>query len=152
MQVNYCADAVVLAWLPSEREPYILLGVRGRHSDAYPGHHCLPGGEVEKNETARQAAARELAEETGLKIDPGQFHLGDILDEPVRDPRGPVVSAVYVVTMTVDRLPAVTGADDLASAAWHPIARVWDGTLKMAFDHADAIERVFGDIEQRARA
>jgi len=151
MQVTYCADAVVFAYLPGEREPHVLLGVRGRHSDAYPGHSCLPGGEVEEDELAREAAARELAEETGLKIDPGEFYLGDVLDDPGRDPRGPVVSAVYVVIMTVNRLPAVKGADDLESAAWHPVARIWDGTLRMAFDHADAVERVLGDIESRAR-
>lgn len=147
MQVTYCADAVVFAYLPNQIEPYVLLGVRGRHSDAYPGHHCLPGGEVEEDELAREAAVRELAEETGLKLDPRNVEIVDVMDDPGRDPRGPVVSAVYVHTMKVDTLPAVTGADDLDSAAWHRVTRVWNGGLRMAFDHANAIERALHNVE-----
>jgi 8-oxo-dGTP diphosphatase len=150
MQVTYCADAIVFAYLPGDHEPHVLLGVRGRHSDAYPGCHCIPGGEVEEDELAREAAARELAEETGLKIDPGAFDLADILDSPGRDPRGSVVSAAYVVVLRVPELPAVTGADDLDSAAWHPVARVWNHGLPMAFDHADAIETALHEVEKAA--
>jgi 8-oxo-dGTP diphosphatase len=151
MQATYCADAIVFAYLPGEHEPHVLLGARSRHSDAYPGHHCLPGGEVEGDELAREAAARELEEETGLKIDPGAFDLADILDSPGRDPRGNVVSAAYVVVLTVRELPAVTGADDLDSASWYPVARVWDGSLSMAFDHPDAIETALNIVEAAAK-
>jgi 8-oxo-dGTP diphosphatase len=150
MQVTYCADAIVFAYLPGEHEPHVLLGVRAENSDAYPGCHCIPGGEVEGDELAREAAARELGEETGLKIDPAAFDLADILDSPGRDPRGNVVSAAYVVVLAVPELPAVTGADDLDSAAWHPVANVWNGGLEMAFDHAYAIEVALGHVEAAA--
>jgi 8-oxo-dGTP diphosphatase len=150
MQVTYCADAIDFAYLPGDHEPHVLLGVRSETSDAYPGCHCIPGGEVEEDELAREAAARELAEETGLKIDPGAFDLVDVLDSPGRDPRGNVVSAAYVVVLTVRELPAVTGADDLDSAAWYPVANVWNHGLPMAFDHADAIETALGQVEAAA--
>lgn len=41
----------------------------------WPGHMDFPGGEVEKNEDSRLAAARELREETGIKSNPEHLTL-----------------------------------------------------------------------------
>ena len=37
----------------------------------FDGLYSLPGGHVEPGESVRQAAVRELSEETGLKVEPG---------------------------------------------------------------------------------
>lgn len=152
MQVTYCADAAVFAWLLGDLEPHVLLGVRAADSDAYPGHYCLPGGEVERGETAGEAVARELREETGLDIEHTLFDLVCLLDEPGRDPRGDVISAVYAITMRVPVLPAVTGADDLESADWYPLRLVeWSEGMPLAFDHGYAIGLAYNTVTQRER-
>lgn len=149
MQVEYCADAVVFAWLRGETEPYVLLGVRGKDSDAFPGHHCVPGGGVESGELAREAAVRELEEETGLRVDAGSVDLVDVFDDPGRDPRGDVVSIAYVFDLRDQlALPAVDGADDLEAADWYPVDMVFQGKLTMAFDHRDVVERALHVAER----
>jgi ADP-ribose pyrophosphatase YjhB (NUDIX family) len=45
-------------------------------------HLALPGGYVEVDETWQQAVVRELAEETGLAVDPSAVRLFDALSAP----------------------------------------------------------------------
>lgn len=60
--------AVVLA-----RDPQGRLLVNRRAHEPGLGRLSLPGGVIEPGETGEQAAARELAEETGLRLAPEAF-------------------------------------------------------------------------------
>jgi ADP-ribose pyrophosphatase YjhB (NUDIX family) len=42
------------------------------------GQLALPGGFLERHETWQQGAARELFEETGVRVDPGEVELFDV--------------------------------------------------------------------------
>jgi len=90
---------------------------------------------IEQDETVAEAAPRELAEETGLRLD--ALALLGVYDTPGRDPRGWSVSVVYLAR--VPRELSVTGADDASDARWFAIDRL----PELAFDHsiivADAI-------------
>ena len=55
---------------------------------------ALPGGFVDYGETLEQAAVREAAEETSLRVELiRQFHA---YSDPDRDPRGHTISVVFV--------------------------------------------------------
>lgn len=101
---------------PPARE--VLLIRRGR--EPFKGAWALPGGFVEMDEDLPDAARRELLEETGLEA--AELRELGAWGRPGRDPRGRVISVVYVTELP----PAGEGAegsapaagDDAADAAW----------------------------------
>lgn len=97
----------------SGEDLYVLLIRRGR--PPYQGRWALPGGFVEQGETVENAAARELAEETGVQNT--DYDLVGVFSEAGRDPRGWTVTAAF--RAKVDRsLINARGMDDAADARW----------------------------------
>ncbi|MGW2081225.1 NUDIX domain-containing protein [Streptomyces sp. NPDC001939] len=129
----------------------VLLVERGQ--DPHAGRLALPGGFVLPDESAETAAARELAEETGLSDVTG-LHLEQLrtYSDPDRDPRMRVVSVAFAAL--VPDPPEVRGGGDAARADWLPYGSGAYGPL--AFDHdrilADAHERVGAGIENTCLA
>lgn len=64
------AVAAPVVW--SETGPELLLEVRAS-GIPQAGDPCFPGGRIEAGETPAQAAAREMEEELGIRIDPARF-------------------------------------------------------------------------------
>ena len=127
--VTYTADAVVLAYdLGAWR---VLLVQRGW--PPYQGQLALPGGHVDEGETSRRAAARELAEETGIIVDAAALHRVDVYDDVERDPRGRVVTVAYLAVLPA--MVSATAGDDAASAGWLDVTEVLLGRHGLAFDH-----------------
>jgi 8-oxo-dGTP diphosphatase len=120
------ADVVVLAGAAEDAR--ILLIQRG--NPPFAGSWALPGGFVEQGEQVVEAAPRELAEETGLKVDAGALELLGVYDTPGRDPRGWTVSVVYIARVPGES--AVVGADDAVDARWFAMEEL----PELAFDHA----------------
>lgn len=137
--------AVDLAIL-TVRENRLHVLVIERANEPYRGKAALPGGFLRADEDLREAAERELAEETGL--DGGSLHLEQLATygAPDRDPRGRVVSVAYL-TIAPD-LPIPVAGSDARTAAWMPIDEVCG---KLAFDHGqildDAVERARNILE-----
>jgi 8-oxo-dGTP diphosphatase len=107
-----------------------------RKNPPFEGQYALPGGYVDYGETTEHAAARELAEETGLVA--ASVSLIGVYSDPQRDPRGHVVSIAYRIETTGHDPRA---GDDAAAAAF---VAGWEA-LDLAFDHhsivADAVRQ-----------
>ena len=118
-------DVALIAMLAGE--PHLLL-IR-RSNPPFAGHWALPGGFVDMNETAQEAARRELREETG--VDDQDLHFFGYFDAIDRDPRGRTISFAFLAC--ADTAPLASGADDASEAAYFPLNKL----PKLAFDHAE---------------
>lgn len=123
--IRYTADVVCVR--DSDRGPELLTIRRGW--PPHQGQLALPGGHVDPGETSRAAAARELLEETGVRVAQERLILVGIFDDPDRDPRGRYVSAAYVVVVAADT--TAQAGDDAAAIEWVP----FDDPGPLAFDH-----------------
>ena len=104
-----------------------------RKNDPFKGSFALPGGFVEMNETLKEAANRELLEETGLKgIELTQLAA---FDKPDRDPRDRNISIAFYGFTTIEN-SSIQGGDDADNAQWISI----DNLPKLVFDHNEIIE------------
>ncbi len=74
-----CAGVHVI--LQREQRVFLLLRQNSGFGD---GQYCFPEGRLEPGESPRQAAARELKEETGIRIDPAALRFGLTLYEQQR--------------------------------------------------------------------
>jgi 8-oxo-dGTP pyrophosphatase MutT (NUDIX family) len=63
-----------------DRRGWLLLQERDEFPAIDPEKWGLPGGHLEPGEDPAQGAARELAEETGVRIDPAELQLWRALD------------------------------------------------------------------------
>lgn len=122
---RYTADVVCI------RGGDVLLIERGW--PPHKGRLALPGGHVNRGETSRTAAVRELLEETGVATDEGELVLVGVYDDPDRDPRGRYITVAYVVTVPEDTV--AQAGDDAAAVRWVPL----NGPGDLAFDHSEIV-------------
>jgi 8-oxo-dGTP diphosphatase len=150
------AVTVDLVVLTVRRHALCALAVR-RGEEPYEGKWALPGGFVRSDEDLTTAAARELAEETGLRVhDTGSGLPGAHLEQlatygaPDRDPRMRVVSVAHLAL--APDLPAPTPGGDARGARWAPVGELLhaddEGTASLAFDH----DRILTAGVERARS
>ena len=125
------ADVVVLA----EDSASILLIQRKR--DPFAGSWALPGGFMDMDETASDAAIRELEEETGLVV--SQVSQIGAYSDVQRDPRGRVVTVAFFAS--VAKASKLAASDDAADAQWFSL----DQLPELAFDH----QQIIADAKQK---
>jgi len=103
-----------------------------RRNNPFKGHYAFPGGFPEMGELLRDAAKRELQEETGLKgIVLHQLAAFDKID---RDPRDRNI-AIAFWGFTSKENSCIEAGDDAEKAEWFPL----ESLPPLAFDHSEII-------------
>lgn len=90
----------------------------------------LPGGFVQDNETLKEAAFRELMEETNISKE--FIEILDIYDDIDRDPSARVISVAFVGIVEFEKV-SLKARSDVISSEWTPIGEA--EKLELAFDH-----------------
>lgn len=119
----------------------VLLTKRPASHETFPDQWSLPGGFVGADESAEDAAERELASKAGVT----GVYLEQLytFSDPERDPRNRVVSIAYYALVSPDRLAA--------GGTHEPDWFVVGETPPLAFDHdailGVAVERIRGKLD-----
>ena len=111
-----------------------------RKNYPYKTSWAFPGGFINMNETAEEAACRELEEETGLKgVVVRQLYTYTDIE---RDPRERVISiAHYALTRTTE----VKAGDDAKNVRWFPLNEI----PNLAFDHDIILNKALNTLKER---
>jgi len=124
-------DALIFLKDSLELIPKVLL--IQRKNNPFKNSFALPGGFVEMDELLKDAATRELFEETGLQgVELTQLAAFDKID---RDPRDRNICIVYYGFTTPENAK-VNGGDDAEKAEWFSL----NNLPLLAFDHSEIIE------------
>ena len=131
------ADAVVTC------SGHVLVVRRGGNPGK--GLLALPGGFVRENERVRDAALRELKEETRIKVDKlildSNIVDNDVFDYPGRSLRGRTITHAFHIKLKNGKLPEVKGSDDAKGAFWIPFVEVMQRAEEFFEDHVHVISR-----------
>lgn len=117
----------------------ILLVKRGVEPDI--GSWCLPGGFIELGETSEQAVKRELLEETGLDVNPGEIIT---VDTTLGGFYGDVIVIAYKITVREgqDFMPG----DDALEVQYYPKEKLPRLTFR---SHELIIDTAYMMLEKR---
>ena len=96
----------------------------------FQGYYALPGGFIEKGESAKKALVREVKEETNLDVK--ILHKIGLYTEEGRDPRGRIHSTAYKCSIIGD-ITKMRSGDDSKKVELIPKNQL--KVIELAFDH-----------------
>jgi 8-oxo-dGTP diphosphatase len=140
------ADAAVFGFFAGKakwRKPSWQLLLVNRKREPFKGKWALPGGFVDIDEELETAAARELAEETGLAgVRLEQIHT---FGKVGRDPRGRVITVTFMGIVAEGR-KRIKAGDDATKARWFDIENL---PRDLAFDHNEVVRFAIEKLKKR---
>ena len=110
---------------------------------------ALPGGFIEKEESAEQTSKRECFEETGAQIYSLNLERSQEFKNPDRDPRAIIqtTACLYFLPKNANSYP-VNGADDAKEAFFDDLSKVIHSNEKFFADHQKIIKTLTKNIEK----
>ena len=133
------ADAAVFGFFAGKAKLLLI----NRKREPFKGKWAIPGGFVNIDEELDDAAARELAEETGLAgVRLEQIHIAGNVG---RDPRGRVITVVFMGIITEGQNKLKAG-DDAAGAKWFDIENL---PKDLAFDHDEVTRLAISKLKRK---
>jgi 8-oxo-dGTP diphosphatase len=121
----------------SRQEDELMVVVVRRSNEPHRGSWVLPGGFVELEEDLPAAAARELAEETGIHVDPSSLRQLGAFGAPGRDPRMRVVTVAFWTE--IEDPGGLRAGSDAADCRLVSVADLLAEPETLGFDHAQII-------------
>jgi ADP-ribose pyrophosphatase YjhB (NUDIX family) len=119
-----------------ENKLLLLLIKRGEHP--YKDMWALPGGFLRTGETVEQCALREIREETSVQ--PVSIMPVGIFSAPGRDPRGWIISSLYVSVISEETVRQAA-SDDASDAQWFSVSfeRDKDSNFRLELSYGDTV-------------
>lgn len=151
-------DNIIFAFNAKTEKLQVLLIERLKNPERHK--YAFPGGFVNKDEDAKQAAIRETKEEVGILVDNKNIWQVGLFSTPKRDPRYWVVSVAHVTYLPPQHVDKITAGDDAKSAHWVNIERDSDSLYfvdeigkridlnELAFDHKKMFMTSYNRIKQ----
>ena len=131
------ADCIVFAC--QNEKTQVLLIKRG--SEPCKDMWALPGGFMNIDESAEEAAIRELKEET--EIDVKEVTQVGAYSKVDRDPRERVITIAFYTV--IDNPVKAVGQDDAKQAEWFTL----DNLPTLAFDHSEILSAAIGMLKKK---
>lgn len=133
--INTCVDVVI------RKDDKFLMIKRGDSSEAEFNKLAFAGGFVDINETAIEAAKREVNEEIGLNINSSKLNFLEYRDSINRDPRKRTISLIFTYEITDEELSELKiNTKEVLNTTW--ITKVELDNYIFAFDHKEIIEGI----------
>ena len=133
------AALVMIIGVNKEGKSHILVNKRGPKTPdpEFRGCWCMPCGYLDYNETIKEAAAREVFEETGVKLNANNLILFYINDNPNDDKRQNVTFRYrYTIKENIEDIKLTSKnseEEEVSSIKWIPIDDI--DNYKWAFNH-----------------
>jgi 8-oxo-dGTP diphosphatase len=133
------ADAAVFGFFAGKAKLLLV----NRKYEPFKGKWALPGGFINMDEELDDAAARELAEETGLVgVRLEQIRVSGKVG---RDPRGRVITVVFMGVASTGQ-QRIRAGDDAAEAKWFDIENL---PKDLAFDHNEVTKFAIAKLKKK---
>ena len=123
---------------------YVLANKRGEGCPDFVGYWNCPCGYLDYDETTKEAIAREVREETGLKLESSKFKLDYINDSPENSDKQNVTFSYHTKVISFKNLALTTAfseKEEVAEIKWIKLTEIHN--YEWAFNHLNIIENIF---------
>lgn len=127
----------------------ILVNKRGKGTPDFQGCWNVPCGYLDFNETAEEAACREVGEETGVVISPDAFELWTVNSSPKENRQNVTMRFIgaidrEVADLTTGKLVNGGEQDEVDEIKWMTLKEI--NNYEWAFNHKELIEEAFKTV------